>query len=54
MRRKSNSMIITGIAAFIAVLAILLLLGVAFWASLAVAVICAIAAQWVTGRQVGP
>ena len=54
MKKKSNSMVIMGIATLIAVLAILLLLGVAFWASLVIAVICAIVAQWVTARQVGP
>lgn len=46
-------MIIMGIAALVAVLAVLLLLGVQFWLALAIAVLCALAAQFITGRQVG-
>ena len=53
MRRRSNAMNIMGIAALIAVLAVLLLLGVPFWASLAIAVVCALVAQFITGRQTG-
>lgn len=52
-RRSSNSTIIMGIVTLIAVLAVLLLLGVQFWVSLVIAVVCALAAQWITGRQVG-
>jgi hypothetical protein len=54
MNRRSNSMIIMGIATLIAVLAVLLLFGVELWLALAIAVICALAAQFITGRQVGP
>jgi putative flippase GtrA len=46
-------MIIMGLATLIAVLVVLVLLGVPFWASLAIAVICALVAQFITGRQVG-
>lgn len=53
MNSRSNTMIIMGIVTLIAVLGVMLLLGVPFWASLAIAVICALAAQWITGRQVG-
>lgn len=54
MRRKSNAMIIMGFVTLIVVFAVTYLLGVPFWASLAIAVICAIVAQIITGRQVGP
>ncbi|HYH12181.1 MAG TPA: hypothetical protein VD789_07480 [Thermomicrobiales bacterium] len=54
MRSKSNAMIIMGIVTLVAVLGVAMLLGVPFWASLAIAVICALVAQWITGRQVGP
>jgi putative flippase GtrA len=46
-------MIIMGLAAFIAVTAVLWLLGTPFWAALAIGVICALVAQFVTGRQMG-
>jgi hypothetical protein len=46
-------MIVMGIATLIAVLAILMLLGVGFWLSLVIAVICALVSQYITGRQVG-
>jgi hypothetical protein len=46
-------MIVMGIATLVAVLAILLLLGVDFWIALAIAVICALVSQYITGRQVG-
>lgn len=52
MKRRSNAMIAMGIATLIGVLAVLLLLGVSFGASVAIAVICAIGAQLVTARQV--
>src|SRR5690606_8688866 len=54
MKSRSNAMIIMGIVTLVAVLAVTMLLGVPFWASLAIAVICALVAQWITGRQVGP
>ncbi len=44
-------MIIVGIATLIAVLAVLLLLGVDFWLATVIAVVCALAAQLITGRQ---
>jgi hypothetical protein len=53
MNRKSNAMIVMGLATLIAVLAVLLLLDVQFWAALAIAVVCALVAQYITGRQVG-
>ena len=54
MRSRSSSMIVMGIATLIAVLAVLLLLGVDFWLSLVIAVLCALVSQYITGRQVGP
>lgn len=53
MNRRSNAMIIMGLATLIAVSAVLWLLGVPFWAALAIAVVCALAAEFITGRQVG-
>lgn len=51
MNTRSNSMVIMGIVTLIAVLAVLLLLGVDFWLATIIAVVCALAAQLVTGRQ---
>jgi hypothetical protein len=53
MNRRSNAMIIMGLATLIAVSAVLWLLGVPFWAALAIAVVCALVAQVITGRQIG-
>lgn len=53
MNRRSNAMIIMGLATLIAVTAVLYLLGTPFWAALAIGVICALVAQVITGRQVG-
>lgn len=52
MKRRSSAMIIMSVATLIAVLAVLLLLGVPFWASIVIAVICAIGAQLITGLQI--
>ncbi|HEV2127560.1 MAG TPA: hypothetical protein VGR22_02965 [Thermomicrobiales bacterium] len=51
MNNRSNSMVIMGIVTLIAVLAVLLLLGVEFWLATVIAVVCALAAQLITGRQ---
>ena len=52
MNNRSNSMVIMGIVTLIAVLAVLMLLGVDFWLATVIAVVCALAAQLITGRQV--
>ncbi len=54
MKSRSSAMIVMGIVTLIAVLAVMLLFGMQFWAALAIAVIAALVAQWITGRQVGP
>lgn len=51
MNNRSNTMVIMGIATLVAVLVVLLLLGVDFWLATVIAVVCALAAQLVTGRQ---
>jgi hypothetical protein len=51
MNNRSNTMVIMGIVTLVAVLAVLLLLGVDFWLATIIAVVCALAAQLVTGRQ---
>ncbi len=53
MGRRSNAMLIMGLATQLAVTAVLWLLGTPFWAALAIGVICALVAQVITGRQVG-
>ncbi len=53
MNRRSNAMIIMGLATLVAVTAVLYLLGTPFWAALAIGVVLALVAQVITGRQVG-
>lgn len=52
MGNRSSSTIIIGIATFIAVLAVTLLLSVEVWLAIAIAAICAVVSQFVTARQV--
>jgi putative flippase GtrA len=51
---RSSSTIVIGIATFIAVLLVSLLLSVNVWLAIIIAAICALVAQFMTARQVGP
>jgi putative flippase GtrA len=51
MGNRSSSAIVIGIATFVAVLVVSLLLSVNVWFAIIIAAICAFVAQFVTARQ---